>query len=85
MKKVMHFLMLSCNKATELIEKRTIFKLTFKENVQLKMHKTMCDACTAYEKHSKQIDDLLQNNISNIEINTISNQELKSRIINKLQ
>ncbi|MCK9411515.1 MAG: hypothetical protein M0Q53_04385 [Prolixibacteraceae bacterium] len=56
MKKLMHILLLSCLKATELIEKRFYFKLSFKERLQLKLHKTMCDACTNYEKHSRIIE-----------------------------
>jgi len=52
----MHILLLSCIKATELIEKKFYFKLSFKEKLQLKLHKTMCDACTNYEKHSKIIE-----------------------------
>lgn len=56
MKKLMHILLLSCLKATELIEKRFYFKLSFKEKLQLKLHTMMCDACTNYEKHSKIIE-----------------------------
>ncbi len=51
-KQIMHFLFLSCLKATELIEKKMHFKLTFSEKLQLKMHKSMCEACTRYEKQS---------------------------------
>jgi hypothetical protein len=51
-KKVMHFLFLSCLKATELIEKKIHFRLSFSEKLQLKMHKSMCDACSKYEKQS---------------------------------
>ena len=57
----MHFLFLSCLKATELIEKKLHFKLSFKEKLQLKVHKMMCDACTNYEKHSLLIDKSLAN------------------------
>ncbi len=52
MKKLMHILLLSCLKATELIEKRFYFKLPVKEKLQLKLHTMMCDACTNYEKQS---------------------------------
>jgi len=57
MKKVMHILFLSCLKATELIEKKLHFKLLFKEKLQLKIHKMMCDACTNYEKQSLLIEE----------------------------
>jgi len=51
-KRIMHFFFLSCLKATELIEKKIHFELSFSEKLQLKMHKSMCDACTRYEKQS---------------------------------
>ena len=56
MKKLMHILLLSCLKATELIEKRFYFKLSFKERLQLKLHKMVCDACSNYEKQSLVIE-----------------------------
>ncbi len=52
----MHILFLSCLKATELIEKKFHVKLSFKERLQLKLHKMMCDACTMYEKQSALIE-----------------------------
>ncbi len=52
----MHILFLSCLKATELIEKKFRFRLSFREKLQLKMHKSMCDACTRYEKQSILIE-----------------------------
>lgn len=59
MKKVMHWMFLSCLKATELIEKKLIFQLTMLERLQLFMHKAMCDACTRYEKQSSFIDKII--------------------------
>jgi len=63
MKKIMQFLFLSCLKATELIEKNLHFKLSFKEKLQMKVHKMMCDACSNYEKQNiaieKAIDHLV--------------------------
>ena len=78
--------MLSCKKATELIEKESIFALSLKEKAQLYMHKSMCDACTAYEKQSKKIDELLHNHIhSDPERGeVIHNNDLKEKIINEL-
>jgi hypothetical protein len=87
MKKLMNYLMLSCKKATELIEKRTLVRLSFKEKVQLRMHKSMCDACTTYEKQSKKIDGLLYKHISDASIDntsTLKNEALKEKIINNI-
>ncbi len=78
--------MLSCRKATMLIEKKLLVKLTFKEKVQLTMHKTMCDACTAYEQQSKELDNILHKHLTDHEgeNNVIKNSDLKKRIISKL-
>lgn len=59
MKQLMHILFLSCIKASELIEKKLYFRLSFKEKLQLKVHKAMCDACTNYEKQSIFMDKAL--------------------------
>ncbi len=60
MKKLMQMLFLSCLKATELIEKKIIFRLSRKERIQLKAHKMMCRACNTYEKQSILIDEGLK-------------------------
>ena len=61
MKKLMHYMFLSCLKATELIEKKIYFGLSLKEKMQLSAHKSMCRACTNYEKHSQLLDKALRN------------------------
>ena len=79
--------MLSCRKATELIEKKLLVKLSFKEDIQLQLHKSMCSACTAYEKQSKKMDELFHKHIINdgAKISDITqNQNLKEKIINTL-
>lgn len=58
-KKLMNILMLSCRKATELIEKRIYFKLSKKEELQLKLHTSMCKACSSYEKQSHELNKIL--------------------------
>ncbi len=83
----MYLIMLPCKKVTELIEKRSLVGLSFKEKIQLHLHKTMCDACTAYQKQSKKIDELLERYIHTSDFNNSGlhqNQELKERIINNL-
>lgn len=60
MKKVMNKLMLSCKKATELIEKKRIAGLSFVERLQLNFHKRACKACAAYEKQSDLIEKALE-------------------------
>ena len=84
MKKIMDILFLSCLKASELIDKKMHINLTFTERVQLKAHKMMCDACTAYEKQSllleKGIEQHLHQKGEKIDI-----EQLKTRINTNLK
>ena len=83
----MNYLMLSCKKAASLIDKKVEVKLSWKENMQLTMHKSMCDDCTAYEKQSKFIDKILHTHIhshSETNLPVIENKELQRQIISKL-
>lgn len=83
---MMSLIMLSCKKATLLIEKKLSTNLSFKEKIQLKMHTSLCKACSNYEQQGEIIDELLQQQIQDDEtiideVHIISNQELKNRII----
>ena len=84
MKKLMHMMFLSCLKATELIEKKLLFRLSSKENVQLKIHKMMCDACTNYEQQSILIDKAMSSHL--VEKSSQENtSDLKIRILKDLK
>lgn len=61
MQKIFKILFLSCLKASELIEKKMHFKLSFREKIQLSIHKSMCDACRLYEKQSSFIEKGIAN------------------------
>lgn len=79
--------MLSCKKACELTDKKSVVKLTVKENVMLHMHAAVCDGCRTYQKQSKNLDDLLKQHIQKSDeskIPQIINNELKQKIISKL-
>lgn len=52
--------MLSCRKATELIEKRSVFELNTLEKTQLFFHLKVCEACKQYEKQSTIIDSIMK-------------------------
>ncbi len=60
----MHWLMLSCKRATQLMEKKMHFGLSPIEKMQLKLHKKACKYCTAYEKQNEIIDQVLQENMA---------------------
>ncbi len=87
MKKLMHILMLSCKKASELIDKKSFVKLTLKEKVMLRIHTSMCDACITYQKQSNAIDKILHEHVHHSDekkMPIIENNELKELIISKL-
>lgn len=60
MKKISHILMLSCQKATELVEKRSLFPLNPVEKTQLFLHMQVCSACRTYIKQSDTLDQVLK-------------------------
>jgi len=76
--------MLSCVKASEMIEKKIHFNLSFREKIQLKMHKMMCKACTNYEKQSILIDKSI-NRLHKQEAVLPGTEKLKERINIKLE
>ena len=88
MKRIFLKIMLSCKKATELIEKRTIQNLTNIENMQLKLHLSFCALCHAYEHQSKKIDTILSKHLGTSGdelIAPIENQQLKEKILKSVK
>lgn len=57
--------MLSCRKASELIEKKLLVGLSRKEKVQLFLHTSMCEYCTRYEKQSRKLNEILKTSFQN--------------------
>lgn len=49
--------MYTCKEATYLISKKEEGKLTFIQNVKLRMHISMCKFCKLFEKQNKYIID----------------------------
>lgn len=83
--KIMHFLFLSCLKATELIEKKFNLKLSFKEKIQLELHKMMCDACRTYEKQSRILEESFKTLHHSPISPEISEELLKKQIHSRLK
>ncbi len=79
----MQILFLSCLKATEFIEKRLHTKLSFKEKIQLKVHKSMCKACSNYEKQSILIEKVMSETKTK-KINKEEVKILKDTIVKKI-
>jgi len=78
-KQIMNKLFLSCLKASELIEKKMHVKLSFTEQMQLKAHKMMCEACTTYEKQSLILEKGIEQHL-NQKKEAIDLEQLKKQI-----
>lgn len=88
MMRLMNMLMLSCRKATELMEKRLHTRLRLIKKLQLFMHSQMCDACRSYEKQNHFMNDMLRSQSKtsykpHVSIKKLPD-EVKSRIIKEL-
>lgn len=51
--------MISCERATELLEKKKLFTLSTTEQIQFRMHRFMCTTCRAFQKSSTAIEHSL--------------------------
>lgn len=86
MSQLYNILMLSCKKATELIEKKSLVGLTVPETMKLKLHTSMCSACNSYQKQSQILDQLLDQTIKSKSIKDQAlTDESKQKIINNLE
>ncbi|MDN5350280.1 MAG: hypothetical protein PWQ54_1676 [Bacteroidales bacterium] len=78
--------MLSCLKATELIEKKSVFLLSPLEKAQLFMHTRVCDVCRNYQQQSELLDKVIQKELESINDEKLSiNQESDNQRINRLK
>ncbi len=75
--------MLSCVKATQLMEMKEVIPLGFIKTIQLHMHTAMCSGCRNYMKQSQLINQLLHKNLSVIP-EVENTEELETYIIAKI-
>ncbi len=80
---IMNVMMLSCVKATELMEMKEHVPLRLVKTMQLHMHTAMCSGCRNYLKQSRLINELLHNEFSTLPIIENTN-DLEAAIISKL-
>ena len=85
MKGLMSTMMLSCKKATELVEKKAVVELAFAENIQLKMHLMVCSACKKYKNQSKIIDLVLEQINKKNEGKLGLSQDVETKIILEIE
>ncbi len=84
MKKLMNAMMLSCVKATSLLEMKEHISLGFLKTMQLHLHTAMCSGCRNYGKQSHLIDQLLQKNFNSVPF-VENTDELEASIISKIE
>ncbi|MCF8276477.1 MAG: zf-HC2 domain-containing protein [Flavobacteriales bacterium] len=85
MGKIMNVMMLSCRKATELMEKKLDKKLSTTETFQLKLHISMCKACSDYQSHTTMIDAAMKDECDQLPQVHEECEELKMRILKDLE
>lgn len=84
----MKLIMVSCKKASELIEKKEDYKISPAESVRLFIHTSMCTICKGYEKQSILLKIALNNLFKDSEESqkdTEVPESLKKDIIKKIE
>lgn len=76
--------MISCKKATELIEKEEVVTLSVMERLHLRFHLYMCKACSTYKNQTKLINNFLEGYFTGSSGKVIINDDLRKRILEKL-
>jgi hypothetical protein len=79
---IMNATMLSCVKATELMEMKEHVPLGLLKTLQLHMHSAMCSGCRNYMKQSLLIDELIEKKFNAIAVE--NTEELEALITTKL-
>ena len=80
----MNAMMLSCVKATQLMEMKQHVPLGVMQKIQLKMHTALCSGCRNYMKQTHLINQLLEKRFS-ILPSVENTQELELSIISKIE
>jgi hypothetical protein len=52
--------LMSCRRATKLLEKKELVPLRPVENMELRIHLFVCKYCSEYQKQNKVINDLME-------------------------
>ncbi len=78
----------NCKKATFLIEKKLIDKITFREKIELRIHLAGCSVCRIFGKQSKMINkmvhQLFHSSMENAKLDEGFKKDLQERIEEEL-
>jgi len=71
-------LLISCKRATELIELREVDSIGFLQKIKLKFHLMMCSVCKTYEEQSILITEAFKKKSQSSSLNAMDPYELKN-------
>lgn len=79
----------NCKKATFLIEKQQIGKITAREKLELKIHLTGCSICVTFMQQSAVINQMVRNLFhssihTEVKLDEVFKKELQKRIEDRL-
>lgn len=79
----------NCLKATFLIEKRMIGRISFREKVELRIHLAGCSVCVLFDQQSRIINNMVKNffdhdHITDIRLDDRYKKDLHDRIEEEL-
>lgn len=83
-KKIIHFFVLSCEKATLLMEKEFQGSLSLLERIQLMVHLAICKDCTCYRNKSHFLDSCIDKSATDFDADFTREEieEFQTRLIN---
>jgi hypothetical protein len=84
-KKILPFFLYSCKKVTELINKKEIVALSFREKFILLYHNAICRTCTHYKKQSDIIENTFHNTFNVDDKNVKLSELAKEKILSDLK
>ena len=86
MKRIAKLLMLSCEKAAQMVEKEQDVGLNPVEKAQLLLHTSVCKRCARWQQQSKHLDQALTKAAGkNAPSEQRLSEEAKKAIINKVE
>ncbi|HEY4195647.1 MAG TPA: hypothetical protein VGM63_08925 [Mucilaginibacter sp.] len=76
----------NCEKATFLIEKKLISKITFREKIELRIHLAGCSVCRIYQKQTGKINEMVRHLFHSAEnADTHLNEDFKKDLQNRIE
>lgn len=75
----------NCKKATYLIEKRMLDKITFRENIELRIHLAGCSVCRLFDQQSQIINKLTRQLFHDRSKNITLDDEYKNQLHQQIE